>query len=551
MSTIGHDQPYERVYSQFRWNIPDYYNIGVDICDRHVASRGDVTAVLFEDESGATRKYTFAEISEASNRFANALAARGLGREDRIAILLPQIPEIGIAHAGIYKLGAIAVPLSNLFGPDAIEYRLHDSGARAVITDAVGREKLAEVRERLPQLELVYLVDGDAAPGEIDFQEELQRAIPRFTAVQTHANDPALIIYTSGTTGPPKGVLHAHRALAGHFPGFELSHSFFPQPGDLFWTPADWAWAGGLLDALLPAWHYGYPVLAYKFAHKFDPERAFWLMDKHHVRNTFVPPTALKIMRQVPDPRGRYRVRLRTIMSAGESLGADTLAWGTEQLGITIDEMFGQTEANYIVGNCHELAAVKPGSMGRAYPGHRVSVVDEGGHVVPAGTVGEVAVHRDTPVMFLEYWNKPDATRQKFGGDWMLTGDLAVQDEDGYLFFQGRRDDIIGSAGYRIGPTEVEECLLKHPAVALAGVVGTPDTLRGSVVKAYVQLAPGFSASEALKVDIQTHVRKRLAAYEYPRAIEFIDQIPLTTTGKIKRNELRQRAEQPVEGGTP
>jgi acetyl-CoA synthetase len=238
-------------------------------------------------------------------------------------------------------------------------------------------------------------------------------------------------------------------------------------------------------------------------------------------------------------------------MSAGESLGADTLAWGTEQLGITIDEMFGQTEANYIVGNCHELAAVKPGSMGRAYPGHRVSVVDEGGHVVPAGTVGEVAVHRDTPVMFLEYWNKPDATRQKFGGDWMLTGDLAVQDEDGYLFFQGRRDDIIGSAGYRIGPTEVEECLLKHPAVALAGVVGTPDTLRGSVVKAYVQLAPGFSASEALKVDIQTHVRKRLAAYEYPRAIEFIDQIPLTTTGKIKRNELRQRAEQPVEGGTP
>ena len=270
-------------------------------------------------------------------------------------------------------------------------------------------------------------------------------------------------------------------------------------------------------------------------------------MGKYGVRNTFVPPTALKMMRQVANPLSRFGVRLRTIMSAGESLGADTLAWGVEQLGITIDEMFGQTEANYVVGNCHEVAAVKPGSMGRAYPGHRVSVVDGDGHVVPVGTPGEVAVHRETPVMFLEYWNKPDATLKKFHGDWMLTGDLAVHDDDGYLFFQGRRDDIISSAGYRIGPTEIEECLLKHPAVALAGVVGTPDALRGSVVKAYVQLAPGFSGSEALKVEIQTHVRNRLAAYEYPRAIEFIDQIPLTTTGKVKRNELRQRDLQSVE----
>ena len=287
-------------------------------------------------------------------------------------------------------------------------------------------------------------------------------------------------------------MLHAHRVLAGHLPGFQLSHSFFPQPGDLFWTPADWAWAGGLLDALLPTWHHGYPILAFKFAKKFDPERAFWLMDKYGVRNAFVPPTALKMMRQVANPRARYALSLRTLMSAGESLGADTLAWGTEQLGLTIDEMFGQTEANYVVGNCHELAAVQPGSMGRAYPGHRVSVVDEDGQAVPAGTPGEIAVGRETPVMFMEYWNKPDETAGKFIGDWMLTGDLAVQDGDDYLFFQGRRDDIISSAGYRIGPTEVEECLLKHPAVALAGVVGAPDALRGSVVKAYVQLAPGI-----------------------------------------------------------
>jgi acetyl-CoA synthetase len=431
--------------------------------------------------------------------------------------------------------------MSNLFGPDAIEYRLRDSGARAVITDTVGREKIATIRDRLTDLELTYLVGGDVEAGEIAFAAELEGGRAVFTAVQTRADEPALIIYTSGTTGPPKGVLHAHRALIGHLPGFQLSHSFFPQPNDLFWTPADWAWAGGLLDALLPTWHFGYPILAFKFARKFDPERAFWLIAKYAVRNTFLPPTALKMMRLVADPRGQYGLPLRTIMSAGESLGADMLAWGVDQLGLTIDEMYGQTEANYVVGNCHELMPVKAGSMGRPYPGHRVTVVDEDGVGVAPGTLGELAVHRDTAVMFMEYWTKPDATRQKFAGDWMLTGDLAEQDEAGYVFFRGRRDDIINSAGYRIGPTEVEECLLKHPAVALAGVVGVPDSLRGNIVKAYVQLAPGFCGSEALKNDIQAHVRQRLAAYEYPRAIEFIDDIPMTTTGKIKRNELRQR----------
>lgn len=517
--------------------------MGTDVCDLPAARDPEAVAVLFEDERGDTRKCTFGEIQALSNRLANALAHRGCKQGDRVAILLPQRPETGIAHVATYKLGAIAVPLSTLFGPDALEYRLRDSGAQIVITDARGKSKLGGIRDNLPELKHVYLVDDPPDAGELDFHREIEQASPRFTPVRTKAEDPALIIYTSGTTGPPKGVLHAHRVLLGHLPGFELSHSFFPQLGDLFWTPADWAWAGGLLDSLLPTWHYGYPILAFTFSKGFDQERAFWLMDKHQVRNTFLPPTALKMMRQVQEPKRKYRINLRTLMSAGEALGGEVLEWGANCLGITINEMFGQTEANYIIGNCHTLLPVKPGSMGVAYPGHQVGIVDAEGNVLPSGAGGEIGVRRGTPVMFLEYWNKPEATLAKFSKDWLLTGDTAISDQDGYLYFKGRADDIISSAGYRIGPTEIEECLLKHPAVALAAVIGVPDELRGSIVKAFVELAPGYAPSEELMRQMQTHVKERLAAYEYPRLIEFIDRIPTTTTGKLQRSELRQREE--------
>src|SRR5208337_3389479 len=443
---------YGEIHRQFEWQIPEFYNIGTDVCDLPADGNAHAVAMLFEDKRGRTRQYSFGEIRTLSNRFANALAHRGCKQGDRIAILLPQGPETGIAHVATYKLGAIAVPLSSLFGPDALEYRLRDSGARSLITDASGKSKLGGIQESLPDLKHVYLVDGSAEAGEFDFHRELEKASPHFTSVRTRAEDPAFIIYTSGTTGPPKGVLHAHRTLLGHLPGFELSHSFFPQPADLFWSPADWAWAGGLLDSLLPTWHYGYPILAFIFSKGFDPERAFWLIQKYQVRNTFLPPTALKMMRQVPEPTRSYKINLRTIMSAGEPLGSEMLEWAANSLGITINEMFGQTEANYIVGNCHVLMPVKPGSMGVPYPGHEVAVVDSEGSVLPKGARGEIGVRRDTPAMFLEYWKKPDATLAKFSRDWLLTGDIAVSDEEGYLFFKGRSDDIISSAGYRIGP---------------------------------------------------------------------------------------------------
>jgi acetyl-CoA synthetase len=336
-----------------------------------------------------------------------------------------------------------------------------------------------------------------------------------------------------------------HSALIGNLPGFVASQDWFPQAGDVFWSPADWAWTGGLMDALLPTLYFGFPIVGYRG--RFGPERAFELMQRYGVTNTFLFPTALKMMmKSVDAPRSRYRLKLRSIMSAGEAVGAAVFDWCREALGITVNEMFGQTEMNYIVGNSQQRWPARPGSMGRPYPGHRVAVIDDGGNVLPPGQTGEVAVNRrdihgdPDPVFFLEYWRNPSATRNKFSGDWCRTGDLASADRDGYLWYQGRADDVFKAAGYRIGPSEIENCLVKHPAVANAAVVPKPDAERGAVVKAYVVLAPGHQPSEGLVEALQQHVRGKLAPYEYPKDIEFIAELPMTTTGKVQRRVLRE-----------
>jgi acetyl-CoA synthetase len=379
--------------------------------------------------------------------------------------------------------------------------------------------------------------------GVRDWKSLLEKASSSFRPVHTSSEDPALIVYTSGTTGPPKGALKAHRVMLGNVPGFVHSHDFFPQKGDMFWSPADWAWTGGLMDALLPAWLFGVPILGYRG--RFDAEKAFYLLEKYGIRNSFLFPTALKLMmKAVPNPRQQYQLNLRSIMSAGESVGVTVIEWAREHLGVTINEMFGQTEINYVVGNCQAAWPVKPGSIGRPYPGHQVAVIDENGNEVPRGELGEIAVKRNQdPVFFLEYWKNEKATREKFIGDWGCTGDQGRMDEDGYLWYQGRSDDVIKSSGYRIGPAEIESCLVKHPAVANAAVIGKPDATRGAVVKAFVVLQSGFSGSDKLIEEIQDHVRGRLAPYEYPREIEFIDALPMTTTGKVQRKELRKREE--------
>ena len=535
---LKHRETYAGVYDSFRWKVPKYYNIGVDVCDKWADHRYRL-ALIYEDEKGQVEKYTFWDLKQLSNRLANALQNYGLNRGDRVGILLPQCPETALAHIALYKLGAIAVPLFTLFGPEALEYRLNNSGAKAVITDGPNLEKVLEIKGRLPELKTVICTQKKPQEGIIDFQQSIEKGSSSFTPVRTKADDPALIIYTSGTTGPPKGALHAHRVVLGHVPGVEFFHNFFPQKEDLYWTPADWAWIGGLIDVLLPSWHHGVPVVAFR-ARKFDPEQAFYFIAKYGIRNAFMPPTALKLMRQVKNPHNRYDYQMRTIGCGGETLGEELLQWGLDVMDLTINEFYGQTEVNLVLGNCSTVMEIKRGSMGRPIPGHQVEVVDESGRLVPSGEVGEVAVLRPDPVMFLEYWDNAKASQEKFTGDWCLTGDLARKDDQGYFWFVGRKDDLITSGGYRIGPAEIEDCLIKHPAVSMAGVIGSPDEVRGEIVKAYIVLKPEVAPDPALKKEIQQFVKTRLAAHEYPREIEFLDELPLTATGKIIRKDLRK-----------
>ena len=528
---------FDEIYASFRWEIPTHFNIAYEVCDKHRQRSNDI-ALFYENDRGDTKSFTFGQIKSLSDRFANALRALGVSRGDRVAIILSQRVETGIAHLAIYKIGAIALPLSILFGRDALEYRLRDSGAKVVITGTSHSDMLADMKQQLPDLDVI--IGCDDAQGRMGFWPLLEKAKDSLQAVNTGADDPALLIYTSGTTGPPKGALVAHRSLLGNLPGFELSQNFFPREDDVFWTPADWAWTGGLMDGLLPSWYYGRPILAYEGG-KFDAERVCHLLEKYEVKNAFIPPTALKMMRQVPNIGSRFKLAFRSIMSAGETLGEEVFRWAEDALRVSVNEMWGQTEFNYLVGNCSEIMPVKPGSMGKPYPGHSIGVIDGEGQPMPIGEPGELAARIDDPVMFLNYWGKEEATREKFIGEWFCTGDVGHWDDDGYLWFVGRKDDVISSAGYRIGPGEIEDCLLKHAAVAQAAVIGSPDELRGSIVKAFIVLAKGYEPTDELKTDIQVSVRTRLAAYEYPREIEFIKEVPMTTTGKVRRMELRQR----------
>ncbi|BBF94823.1 AMP-binding protein [Blastochloris tepida] len=537
MGLLPDRRDYRSLYDEFRWRIPDRYNIAVDACERWAAADEDRLALIFKHADGRVEQVTYGRLSENSNRLANALSAHGVGRGDRVAILLPQTVETVVTHLAVYKLAAIAVPLAALFGPDAISYRLATAGAKVLVTDIAGLGKLAAVSDDLPDLELVISIDGDAKPAK-SFSALIEAGAPHFLPEQTSPDDPAMMIFTSGTTGNPKGALHGHRVLLGHMPGVQMFHEFTPQAGDRYWTPADWAWAGGLLNVLLPGLKLGVPVVGRR-AERFDPEDAFRLMAELDVANAFVPPTALRMLRAVPSPKGRHRLRLRTLGSGGESLGAETLDWGRTALGLTINEFYGQTECNLVLSSCAAIGVSRPGAIGLPVPGHEVAVIRPDGTACDIGETGQIAVRRPDPVMFLEYWNRPDATAEKFIDNWMTTGDQGSRDEDGYVHFVGRDDDVITSSGYRIGPGEIEDCLLKHPAVALAAVVGKPDPLRTEIVKAFVVLKENAPASDHLAGDIQMFVKQRLSAHEYPREVAFIDEMPMTTTGKIIRRALR------------
>ncbi len=537
---------YRELYDNFRWLVPERFNIA-EVCGRRWAAETSRLALYTEDESGRAARFTYAALVRDANRLSNALAALGVGRGERVAIVLPQRAETAIAHLAILQMGAVSMPLSCLFGPEALAYRLNDSSAKAAICDASSAAALHALRESCPLLRHIVCVDGPAE-GAHDWHALLAAASDRFALVDTRSDEAAILIYTSGTTGPPKGALIPHCALIGNLTGFVASQNWFPRPGDVFWSPADWAWTGGLMDALLPTLYFGFPIVGIRG--RFSPERALQIVRRYRVTNTFLFPTALKMMMRAPEWQSPGRLALRAVMSAGESVGTAVFEWTQATLGATVNEMFGQTEMNYVVGNSHQKWPAKPGAMGRAYPGHRVAVIDDAGQVLPPGEVGEVAVHRrdihghPDPVFFLGYLNNDEATRRKYTGDpsnsWCRTGDLAVQDDAGYLWYRGRADDMFKSAGYRIGPGEIENCLLGHPAVANAAVVPKPDAERGAVVKAFVVLAPGHRGDAALIEALQQHVRGKLAPYEYPKEIEFIDALPMTTTGKVQRRVLRE-----------
>ncbi len=533
-------ETYQALYRDFVWKVPDRFNIGVACADDWAAREPDRVALIDHAETGRSPVMTYGELTRASSALAAWLAGKGARRGDRIALMLPQGFPTAIAHIAIYKLGAIALPLAMVFGSEALEYRLKTAHAKVLIATSDGLEKLSRIDGNLPGLEIIVSIDGDNGEA-VGLDRILAETPAAFTAADTSADDPSMMIFTSGTTGLPKGALHAHRVLLGHIPGVQTHHEFMPQPSDRLWTPADWAWAGGLLNVLLPGLYLGVPVVAGRFA-KFDPESALALAEKQKIRNMFVPPTALRMLRTAENISKRFDLDIRTIGSGGEALGRETFEWAKAELGISINEFYGQTECNLVLSACSAIGVARPGAIGLPVPGHSVAIIDEAGKPVPAGTTGQIAVARPDPVMFLEYWENPQATREKFIGDWMTTGDQGIMDPDGYVHFFGRDDDVITSAGYRIGPVEIEDCLTGHPAVALAAAVGKPDALRTEIVKAYLVLKPGFAPNEALATEIRDWVRKRLSAHEYPREIEFVDAMPLTSTGKVIRREFRERA---------
>jgi len=524
---------YDELWQQMDYRklrIPEQFNLGVACCDDNDA---DARALTVVDKDRTSRDYTFGDVRDAANRLANALAELGIGRGDVVAVVNPQSFETGVCYIGLWRMGAIALPLSSLFGPDALRYRLRDGEAKAIITSAAN---LPRVREALEDSKAHVIVIGGAPDGdEHAFEAMLASASPDFEPVVTRAEDPAFLIYTSGTTGDPKGALHAHRIAYGQIPAFEAVYDFYPQPDDVLWSPADWAWIAGIMDILVPAWWYGLPVVV-DLEGAFNAERATWLMREFGVTLTLLPATALRMIRASGLQGGDFS--FRAICSGGEALGADLLAWSEEFFGCTVNEAYGQTEMNGFCGNSAGVFPIKPGSLGRALPGTTIVVLDDAGHPV-VGKSGEIAADKNHPLRMLEYWRKPEATEEKYLGDWLLSGDLGVMDEDGYVWFESRKDDVINSAGYRIGPGEIENSLGAHPAVAMAAVIGVPDERRGQVPKAFVVLREGYQPSDELADELREHVRTRLAPHEMPREIEFIDDLPRTTTGKIMRRALR------------
>jgi acetyl-CoA synthetase len=520
MSSTTTISSYDDAVANHRWEVPAKYNIAADVCDRHPR---DKLAMIHEDFAGAVRKVSWGELQDNANRFANVLRAHGVEKGDRVAMLLPPTPETAAAFFGTWKLGAILLSMSVLYGNDGIRHRVADSQAKVLVTDQANADRV----ER-SLVEHVLILD----------EALLFRGSTTFATVETAADDAAQLYYSSGTTGLAKGILHAHRYLLAHE---EFVYCHDVQEGELFHGMGEWAWAAGICPLLGP-WRYGAVQAVYQRKGGFDPDKQLDFLSRHQVSNVFATPTAIRAMMSISDAGTRYPQRFRIVCSAGEPLNPEAIRWFREQYGITVLDFYGLTESYPLCAN-FPFMEVREGSMGKPMPGWEVAILDEDERPVPSGERGEICLKaRSNPHYPLGYWNRPpEDTEDTFGGEWFHTKDAARTDEDGYFWYEGRADDVIISAGYRIGPFEVESACLEHPAVAEAAAVASPDERRGNVVKAFVVLAAGQGPSDALAEEIKAFVRDHHSAYAYPRLIEFVDELPKTLTGKIRRIELRQR----------
>jgi len=524
---------YEEMCEAHRWEVPERYNIAQDVCDKHPR---DKLAMVWEDYRGNERRVDFGELQDLSNRFAGALEANGIDREDRVATLLPSLPETAAVFLGTYKRGAILLSMSVLYGDDGIQHRLRDSGAKALVTDSANRHRIPE-----GMVETVFVIEdpggGKRREGDIDLTEAMAAASDSYQIVDTAADDPAQLYYSSGTTGLAKGILHAHRYLLAH-EEFEFCHDV--QDGELFHGMGEWAWAAGIAPLLGP-WRYGATALVYARKGGFDPEEQLRFLSRHGVQGLFTTPTALRAMTAIENAGQKFPLpELRNPCSAGEPLNPEVIRWFREQYGHTVLDYYGLTESYPLCGN-FPTVEVREGSMGKPMPGWEVAILDEDEHELPVAERGEICLRaRSNPHYPIGYWNRPEDTKEDFEGDWFHTRDAAELDEDGYVWYAGRADDVIISAGYRIGPFEVESACVEHPAVREAAAVASPDQKRGDIVKAFVVLAEGHEASDEKAQEIKTFVRGHLSAFAYPREIEFVDDLPKTLTGKIRRIELRE-----------
>jgi len=545
---------YETAQNSFSWTLPDSYNPAVDFVQKHSDPDREALRYCTSTETNTKsssapsveRSYTFRELDTLSSKLANGFRELGIEAGDRVGVVVPQKPANPLTHLANWKLGAVSVPLTVLFGSDALQYRLADSGARAVVVDPAVSETIQEIRGHCERLEHVIEVGDKSSEEIIGFETLLADQSSHTEVYDSTPETPSAIMYTSGSTGPPKGVLHSHALWLGRA---AAAFNYFDQSltAGTLWTPADWAWGAALGGTLFAGWHYGATVVGWP-RDAFDPTQVFSHLSEQAVTHAFMPPTALRLLMSISEPEEIYDLSLQTLAAAGEPLTPEIMDWVDEAFeNVSLNEFYGQTELNLCVGNCARWFEAQAGSMGKPLPGYEVAVVDPETHEpLQTDTIGEIAVKpADERVFFTEYWNNPGATAEKQTADgWYLTGDLAKQDEDGSLWFVSRKDDIILSKGYRVGPTEIEQTILSHPQVEQAGVIGVPDETVGEEIHAYVVLTKEETTDhDTLRREIQERVRERLAQYEYPAAIHVVESLPQTSTGKIQRKELRNQWE--------